>query len=180
MAEYFDVIDASGVPLGYTKRRGSELAPGEYHLVTAVWVVNSEGKLLITRRSHSKDAFPDMWENTSGYVQNGETSHSAAARELSEETGIDAPVERFQYLGSLRSKHTIADTYVLEWDALHTKEDLILQAEEVQNADIVYADTIEKMIDDGLFAYPVVLRLRDIVKPLNQIIKKYTHKLFKE
>ena len=69
---------------------------------------------------------------------------------------------------------------MLEWDALHTKEDLILQAEEVQNADIVYADTIEKMIDDGLFAYPVVLRLRDIVKPLNQIIKKYTHKLFKE
>ncbi|ORY03665.1 NUDIX hydrolase domain-like protein [Clohesyomyces aquaticus] len=60
-------------------------------LATGAVVFNSEGKILIVQRAANEKAFPDCWEIPGGKVDDtDETILHAVARELKEETGLDA------------------------------------------------------------------------------------------
>ena len=89
MAEFWDIYDEERHKTGKLHKRGLPLAEGEYHLVIHVWVRNSNGDFLITRRSPGKNLFPGKWECTGGSALVGEDSEAAALRETLEETGID-------------------------------------------------------------------------------------------
>jgi len=93
--ELWDVYDRNRKPLGRTHRRGNLLAKGEYHISVFVWVFNSAGEVLLTKRSPEKPSFPNMWAMTGGAVLAGEDSLHAVQRELFEETGIRASYEEF-------------------------------------------------------------------------------------
>ncbi|EOA84028.1 uncharacterized protein SETTUDRAFT_164342 [Exserohilum turcica Et28A] len=64
----------------------------EYHvLVTGAAVFNKEGKLLLVQRAADETAFPNYWEIPGGKVDDTDESIlHAAARELKEETGLEA------------------------------------------------------------------------------------------
>ena len=70
---------------------------GVLHRAGMVFLMRSDGKILITRRSLSKETFPDAYYSSCAFdVSFGETYEEAARRELFEETGIhDTP----EYLG---------------------------------------------------------------------------------
>ena len=54
-----------------------------------IFLVRSDGKILITRRSPSKETFPDAYDSSCAFhVSFGESYEEAARRELFEETGI--------------------------------------------------------------------------------------------
>ena len=59
--ELWDLYNVRREPLGRTHRRGTPMRRGEYHLVVFVWVFNGRGKLLLTKRSPEKMAYPDLW-----------------------------------------------------------------------------------------------------------------------
>lgn len=69
--------------------RGNELSEDAYHLVVHIWILNSDGKYLISQRSASRTSFPLMWETVGGSVLKGETSLQGAIREVKEEVGIE-------------------------------------------------------------------------------------------
>lgn len=96
--ELWDIYDENGNKTGRTHVRGTAMQPGDYHLGAIVVVVNREGDLLCTLRSREKKIYPGMWENTGGGVLLGETSLTAAVRELREETGIHAAPEELVFL----------------------------------------------------------------------------------
>ena len=52
--EYWDVYDVHRRPLGKLHLRGKPMPHEEYHLIVFVWVVNSAGQLLLTKRSPEK------------------------------------------------------------------------------------------------------------------------------
>ena len=54
-----------------------------------VWVKNSEGQFLVTKRHPDKKA-GNLWEFTGGGTLAGEKTWKSAIRELQEDTGIDA------------------------------------------------------------------------------------------
>ena len=112
--EYWDVYDVHRRPLGKLHLRGKPMPHGEYHLIVFVWVVNSAGQLLLTKRSPEKEHYPNLWENTGGAAQAGEDSLTAIQRELWEETGIAAPADRFEFLGSECCGNTFYDFYCLK------------------------------------------------------------------
>lgn len=116
MNELWDLYDENRRVLGKTIRRGDAVPPDTYHILAAVWTVNSSGQLLITRRSPEKFYCPNCWENTGGAVLSGETSRQAAARELREETGIDVSPEDFFLLTTTKEKRFFTDTYLLFTD----------------------------------------------------------------
>jgi mutator protein MutT len=110
--EWNDIYDENRNLTGKIHRRGSAWKPGEYGLVVCVWVYDGKGKLLLTRRAKGK-SFAGTWENSGGAAKAGETSRQAIARELFEETGIQAAPEEFELMGSDRDAHIHYDFYCL-------------------------------------------------------------------
>jgi len=110
--EYNDIYDKNRNLTGRVHLRGTPWHPGEYGLVVCVWVYDGKGKLLLTRRAPEK-SFPGTWENSGGAAQAGESSREAIARELFEETGIQAQPEEFELLDSDRDKSCFFDFYCL-------------------------------------------------------------------
>ena len=87
--ERWDLRDGEGNPTGETMERGEHLKPGQYHLVVHIWIIDGQGRLLIQKRAAHLKLMPDIWAATGGSAVAGEDSHTAAARELREELGIE-------------------------------------------------------------------------------------------
>ena len=90
--ELWDVYDKDRNLTGRTHVRGDDLLPEDYHLVVHVWIRNSRGQFLMTRRSPNK-GYPLLWEATGGSALAGDDSLTAAIREVKEETGLTLAAE---------------------------------------------------------------------------------------
>ena len=102
--ELWDIYNENGELTGRTLERGGVQAPGDYHLAVTVTVVNSQGEVLCTLRSMEKSVYPGVWENPGGGALSGETSLSAAVRELLEETGMSALPEELVFLSRRKAE----------------------------------------------------------------------------
>ncbi len=92
MTEYFDIVDENNVIIGRASREECH-AKGLLHRGIFVLVINSNGKILLQKRSMNKDIRPGLWTTSvSGHVDSGETYEEAARREMREEIGIDTKV----------------------------------------------------------------------------------------
>lgn len=87
-SEPVDVLDANGRVIGSTTRaemRRLKLP----HRCVYVFVFHPDGRLLIHRRTNSKEVFPGFWDvAVGGVVAAGEDWLSAAVRETAEEIGV--------------------------------------------------------------------------------------------
>ena len=100
--ERWDLRDGEGNPTGETMERGEHLKPGQYHLVVHIWIIDGQGRLLIQKRAAHLKLMPDIWAATGGSAVAGEDSHTAAARELREELGIETAGEDLRFAGRIR------------------------------------------------------------------------------
>ena len=114
--ELWDLYDAERHYLARTIARGAAHPAGTYHLVVNIWVVNSNGELLVTLRAPEKEQYPNLWENQGGSAQAGEESLDAAKRELFEETGICMECRDFTLLGTSLEKTAMVDIYAVRKD----------------------------------------------------------------
>lgn len=148
--EIWDIFDADGNPTGRTVVRGRYfLKPGEYHLVVHIWIVSSDGRLLLQRRSDKKRLMPGEWAATGGAAISGESSFEAAKRELFEELGIPSTEESLKKILRLKRRNSLLDVWVTTCD--ESPEKLKLQASEVAEARLVTESELEAMIKDGRF-----------------------------
>lgn len=76
--------------------RGEKIPEGLYHLVVHVWIRNSRGEYLLSRRAADRPTYPFFWETVGGSVLHGETSIEGAVREVKEEVGITLSPESGQ------------------------------------------------------------------------------------
>ena len=111
--EWNDIYDENRNLTGRVHRRGTPWQSGEYGLVVCVWVYDGRGHFLLTRRAKGK-SFAGTWENSGGAAQAGESSRQAIARELYEETGIQADPEEFELLETDKDRNTFYDHYCLK------------------------------------------------------------------
>lgn len=97
MEEFFDVYDASGKWIGQYPRSECHGNPALIHQSVHVVVFDRSGKrILLQKRSLSKDIQPGKWDTAvGGHVAAGESVEAAAQRELAEELGITGDVEFF-------------------------------------------------------------------------------------
>ena len=146
--ELWDVYDRERNLTGRFQRRGEVLQQGDYHLVIHVWLQNSEGKFLITKRSPNKD-FPNMWECTGGSALAGEDSLSAAMREVQEETGIILKPENGKVMLSGIGTDYLYDIWVFQHD--FNLKDVLLQEGETCDAKTADAEEILKMQKESIF-----------------------------
>lgn len=160
--ELWDLFDENRRPLN---RRQSRLAPkvhGEYHLVVVICVVNSRHEILLTLRHPEKEKYPNLWENTGGCIQTGETSRAGAVRELFEETGIRAEEEELQFLETQKEEYSIIDFYFLRRDVAISE--IVLQDKETVDAKWVTLEELHRMGEEGLIAGPIYRRIQSLGK----------------
>lgn len=61
----------------------------DIYRVSALWITNKKGKVLLARRSLGKKLFPDCWgPAVAGTVEEGETYRSNIVKEAREELGL--------------------------------------------------------------------------------------------
>jgi len=148
--EQWDVFDKNGQTTGKTVSRGRiTLDKDEYHLVVHIWIIGSDGRLLIQRRSDSKPLMPGEWAATGGAAIAGETSLCAARRELFEELGIDADDGQMNFIHRMVRKNSFIDIYLVRTDIAVC--DLKLQTSEVAEARWVHRNKLRHMIRNGNF-----------------------------
>jgi 8-oxo-dGTP diphosphatase len=68
----------------------------EHRVVAKVIVVNSEGKVLLLRRSETDVRRPLQWDVPGGHTDENELAEEAAVRETKEEAGIDLHARNLQ------------------------------------------------------------------------------------
>jgi len=94
LEEMFVVVDEKDDVVGYKTRYECHHDKRLIHRIVGVVVFDQEGRILLQKRSMTKDLHPGMWGISSGgHVLQGETNDEAVRRELKEEVGIDIPIQ---------------------------------------------------------------------------------------
>lgn len=150
--ELWDILDGNGNKTGKIVERGKPMGQDEYHLLVHVWIKNSNGEFLITKRAPSKN-FPNMWETTVGAAIVGDDSLKAAVRDVKEEIGIDLSNTKGEYVCKLKRQRNDFPDFVDVW--LFRKEvditEVIYQPEEVCGAKWATPSQIQSLITLGEF-----------------------------
>jgi isopentenyldiphosphate isomerase len=106
--------------------------------------------MLIQQRVPSKDDWPNLWDvSCAGSAISGDTSQTAAVREVLEELGLKINLQNERPHLTNHFDVGFNDVYILDMDVdLST---LKLQPEEVQNVKWASKEEIFSMIDNGTF-----------------------------
>ena len=155
--ELWDLYDKDRKPLNRTHVRGEAFAEGEYYVSCEIWVRNSKGEFLITKRHPDKKA-GNLWEFAGGGTLAGETTTQSAVRELKEETGIQSQESELQLFATYQHKNYFLDLFLLNKDVQIS--DIVLQPEETIDAKWDSEETILQMIDNEEFVYSVSVRFK--------------------
>ena len=87
--ELWDLYDRDRQLLGRTMARGEKQPEGTCHLVVHICLFNSRGEMLIQQRQSFKSGWSNFWDLTvGGSAVAGESSRTAAEREVREELGL--------------------------------------------------------------------------------------------
>ena len=172
MAEFWDVLDKDGNKTGKQCERG-HLQDDEYHLVLQVWILNSQGEFLISRRTPNKP-WPLFWECTGGSAIAGDDSITSAIKEVAEELGVILDpangklFHRFTKLtccNTCGNGHSIIDAWLFRQDIDIAA--VTLQPEETCDAMWASKEKIRQMLEDEQFIgyefYPYLDELFDEV-----------------
>jgi len=146
--ELWDLYDADRNLVGSAHRRGDPLPAGYYHLVVFIYLQNSMGELLITKRAPNKGD-PNLWETTGGSAVAGDDSLAAAIREVKEETGLDLLPENGKCVLTYIVRDAICDTWLFKQD--FDLRDVVLQENETVDAKYATIDEVCRMIENGEF-----------------------------
>ena len=150
--EIFDVVDADDNVIGQATR--SEVhAQNLLHRAANIFVFNTNGQLLLQKRSATKDQFPLCYTSSaSGHLDAGETYEQAAIRELEEELGLKCPLE---YLCKLPASAETAYEHSVLFRTV-TDEQITFNSEEIESCKCCDINEIESMILHApeLFAPP--------------------------
>ena len=156
--ELWDLYDESRNPLHKTHRRGDPLPPGAFHVVSEIWTVDAQNRLLLTLRAPDKEFYPDLWETTAGSILAGEDSRTGAVRELFEETGLVADPNALHLIGVLAAPGVFVDVYVHRLKV----DGVTLQRGETAASRFVFLSELDEMLAQGLLAPHIVRHLQTV------------------
>jgi isopentenyldiphosphate isomerase len=159
--ELWDIYDENRVKKPGVMQRGDAFREGDYHLVVHVCVFNEKNEMLIQKRQPFKSGFSGLWDVTvGGSAVMGDTSRSAAERELYEEVGIRIDLSQVRPHMTVNYDHGFDDFYLVEKNDIDLAS-LKLQYEEVEAVKWASEAEIIDMMREGSFIpyYESLIRL---------------------
>lgn len=118
MKELWEVLDANGNPTGEIMEKYDQRVfdRGLYHLGSDLWIINSENKILIQKRSEQKKLEPNVWAMTGGSVVLGENSKETIVREAKEELNLDINPDELKLMTKFKTGNVWIHAYILKHD----------------------------------------------------------------
>ena len=148
--ELWDLYDRDRQLLGRTMARGEKQPEGTCHLVVHICLFNSRGEMLIQQRQSLKSGWSNFWDLTvGGSAVAGESSRTAAEREVREELGLSLSLKGVRPALTVHFDQGFDDVYVLEREV--DPAGLTLQSEEVQAVRWASLPEIMEMVRAGAF-----------------------------
>ena len=148
--ELFDLYTAEREKTGKTMVRGEPTPEGYYRLVVHICIFDGQGRMLIQQRQPFKRGWSGMWDiSVGGAAVAGDSSRTAARRELKEELGLEADFTDARPVLTIHWENGFDDYYVLTMPV--EPDTLKLQYEEVQAVRWAGMEEILRMIDEGSF-----------------------------
>lgn len=158
--ETLDVLNEYGEFTGKIATREECHKNGYWHRAVYAFVIDSNGRILLQKRSGNKKLLPNLWDVTAGgHVDSGEFGIQALIRETKEELGIQISAEDIKYIAGSTSVNIQGDIINKHYNECYliTKNidisDIIVQKEEVEEVKYFSRDELIKRIDnnyDGL------------------------------
>ena len=148
--EIWDLYTKDRIKTEETMVRGEKITKGFYRLVVHVCIFNSRGEMLIQQRQPFKSSWSNMWDITvGGSAISGDTSQSAAEREVYEEIGYKLSLDGIRPALTINFEDGFDDMYIIKKDI--EISDLYLQYEEVKAVKWASKEEILKLIDEEIF-----------------------------
>ena len=148
--EIWDLYTKDRIKTEETMVRGEKITKGFYRLVVHVCIFNSRGEMLIQQRQPFKSSWSNMWDITVGGSDiSGDTSQSAAEREVYEEIGYKLSLDGIRPALTINFEDGFDDMYLIKKDI--EISDLYLQYEEVKAVKWASKEEILKLIDEEIF-----------------------------
>lgn len=149
--EMWEVLDSQGLPTGEIMKKNDPKVfnKGLCHLGAEVWIINSDNKILIQKRSKHKKIAPNVWAMTGGSVILGETSKEAIVREAKEELNIDINANELTFITKFKLSTLWVDTYILKHN--YDIEKMTLQKNEVTDVRWMTFEEINSLVTKGNF-----------------------------
>lgn len=144
--ELVDKLDNKRQFLHKVSDRHEKLS-GEYRQSVHTWIVNDKGEFLIQKRSPNKKYHPNLWSQTGGGVDSGETSLQGALRECKEELGIDINKDNIELILSFKRKFDFVDVWLIRQNI--DIDDIVLQVEEVTDVKWVSLEELKEMLNNN-------------------------------
>lgn len=100
--ELFPIVDEQDKVIGKITRNKAHKSPNIIHRASHVLIIDSQGRLLIQKRSLTKDTAPGYWmDSVGGHVGYGEEYLNVAVKEIQEELGIKILPVNLKLLGKI-------------------------------------------------------------------------------
>ena len=143
--EYLDLVDENNNVIGKAPR--SEVRRKNLpHRGTCIFIFNSKGEILITKRTVTKDVYPDLLEiGQGGAVSYGEEYEYSAKREVGEEVGISNP--KLEYLFDFHWQDEYNNSFWKVYKCIYDG-DIKMQPEEVEDFFFISVDKLNDMIEN--------------------------------
>jgi len=171
MTEYFYVVDEDDKVIRKASREECHSDHSLIHRSVYIFVVNGRNEVLLQKRSMTKDLYPGYYTGSAtGHVDYGEEYDEAARRELKEELGINAPLQRLGKVKSFtRNEREISMLYLCRYDGR-----IRFNAEEVTEGGFYSAEDIKRSIRTGekKFADGFKIAFRELLKHMGNENRK--------
>ena len=151
MEEMLDTFDINGNFLSVrTKSYCHSQNPNCFHKTVWLWIVDTNGKVLVQLRSKNKSFMPDLWDiSCAGHVVAGESTINACIREAKEELGLTLSQNDITFCTQIVSCqfNEFGQFYITKLDP--SAHSITLQKDEVQEIRwLEYSDFVSLLYSD--------------------------------
>lgn len=147
--ELFDIVDEQDRVIGQAPRSECHGNPALVHRVAHVLVFDRSDRLLLQKRSMTKDIQPGRWDTSvGGHLDPGESYLEAACREMREELGVEGVPLTWLYTSKIRNEieSENVSTYLARYDG-----EVRFAAEEIDEVRFWSAAEIDAALGTGVF-----------------------------
>ena len=156
--ELIDVLDAEGNFTGVVKAKSQIHRDGDWHRAAHVWIVASDGRVLLQRRSLRKENYPGLWDvSAAGHLSAGETAIECAVRETFEELGLRIDAGELQFLGTLRESCVLKGGAYIDnefHEVFLVRRDVDVASLVLQDGEVDAVTLVKELPTEGLVPHP--------------------------